>query len=153
MTQAEFGAALEASHRSAVRWESSQASPSEHAIHLLVQRLLPVDRALAEEAASHIGDTLESLGLVPPPEPPPPPPPQAPSPPPPPPRPKAQDLVDIVVCAVANFNGAVPNTLRPMLYTAFRRAREIGLTVEEVEEALAPEAPVAPAPKVKAAKG
>jgi hypothetical protein len=55
-------------------------------------------------------------------------------------------LVDIVVCAVADFTGSVPNTLRPLLYRAFRRAREVGLTTEEVEKALAPSRPPAGLP-------
>ena len=46
--------------------------------------------------------------------------------------------MEIVVCAVADQADAVPRTLRPILYTAFKRARELGLSVEAVEQALAP---------------
>ena len=100
----------------------------------LAKLILPHDREIAVQAAAHAGETLESLGLV---EPPPPPSPPRPSPPPPP-RSRPEDLIDVVLCAVANHTGSVPETLRALLYTAFRRAREVGLTVEEAETALAP---------------
>jgi len=50
-----------------------------------------------------------------------------------------------VVCAVAELLDTSPRTLRPMLYTAFKKAREVGLTVEAAEKALAPAAGRAPA--------
>ncbi len=32
-----------------------------------------------------------------------------------------------------------PRALRPLLYTAFKKARQVGLSVEEAEKALAPD--------------
>jgi DNA-binding XRE family transcriptional regulator len=166
MTQRQFGEAIGASHRSAVRWDAEQSVPSKHHWIKLAGLLAPLDLALAAEAAAHADQTLEALGLTPPPPPPPPtpppppppptpppptppppppPPPPAPPPPPPPPPPPAvrpEHLVDAVVCAVADFLDTSPRTLRPLLYTAFKKARQVGLSVEEAEKALAPDPPV-----------
>jgi transcriptional regulator with XRE-family HTH domain len=146
MSQSEFGPALGWSHRTAARWEGGRAVPSADALRKLTRLLLPKDRELAAHAASHAGETLESLGLIEPPHPPPPPPPPIA-------RSRPEDLVDVVLCAAANHTGSVPETMRPLLYAAFRRAREVGLTVEEVEKALAPAsaAKSAPEPKARAA--
>jgi transcriptional regulator with XRE-family HTH domain len=139
MSQRQFGPALGWSHRTATRWDAGYSPPSEDALRKLAGLLLPVDRALAEQAAAHIGETLESLGLVAPTPPAPPPAPPAP-PPAPPAAPVAStaDLVDVVVCAAAEATDASPRAIRSLLYVAFRRARQIGLTVEQVEGALAP---------------
>lgn len=169
LTQRQFGEAAGASHRSAVRWDAQQAAPGKHNWVKLAELLAPHDLALAEEAAAHAGETLEALGLAPPP--PPPPPPSAPPPPPPPtppaPEPPApppslppppppplpvpppavapEHLVDAVVCAVAELMNSSPRPLRPLLHAAFKKAREVGLSVEAAERALAPAAPaVAP---------
>jgi transcriptional regulator with XRE-family HTH domain len=138
MTQREFGTALGASHRSATRWEARQSVPGDASLRKLAGLLAPVDAALAAEAAAHLGETLMGLGLVAPPEPPAPPIPVAPPAPPPTP---AQDLVDVIVCAAADAMDAAPRVVRPVLHAAFRRARQLGLTVEQVERALAPTAP------------
>ena len=132
MSQRQFGPALDASHRTASRWATGRSSPSDYSLRKLAALLLPVDRGLAEEAAAHVHETLEELGLVPPPPPP--------GPPPPPPKPPvtAADLVDAVVCAGAEASDASPRALRPVLYVAFKRARELGLSVDDVEKALAP---------------
>jgi hypothetical protein len=50
-----------------------------------------------------------------------------------------RDLVDAVVCAGAEVSDASPRALRPVLHVAFKRALELGLSVEEVTAALAPE--------------
>jgi transcriptional regulator with XRE-family HTH domain len=136
MSQAQFGPALGSSHRTATRWDAGQSLPAPTELRRLAKLLLPLDTALAAEAAAHMGDTLESLGLV---APKPPPPPVAPPTPP-------QDLADIVVCAAAEASDVSPRAMRPLLHVAFRRAREVGLTVEQVERALAPLEAKAPAP-------
>jgi transcriptional regulator with XRE-family HTH domain len=143
MSQREFGPALGASHRTATRWDEGTSIPYENNLRTLAELLLPVDRALATEAAAHIGETLESLGLAPPT-----------------PTPtvdatsaparSAKDLVDIVVCAAAETSDSSPRAMRTVLYEAFRRAHQVGLTIEQVEQALAPEKE---APKAKAARG
>jgi hypothetical protein len=136
MTQKEFGPALGASHRTAVRWAAQRAHPATHNLEKLAELLVPHDRALAEEAARYAGSTLEHLGLVHPPAPPPPPPdPRVPTAP--------EDLVDIVVCAAADHAGQVPSAVRPLVYTVFKRAREVGLTLDAAEKALAPVEPSA----------
>jgi len=127
MSQKEFGPALGASHRTASRWDSGRSSPSGSELTKLAQLLVPVNLELATQAAAYVGDTLEGLGLV------------APAPPPPPAiRATLQDLVEIVVCAVADQAGAAPQTVRPLLHTAFKRTRELGLPMEVLEQALAP---------------
>jgi transcriptional regulator with XRE-family HTH domain len=131
MSQSQFGLALGSSHRTATRWDAGQSLPGDHELRRLAELLLPLDVALATEAAAHTGDTLESLGLVSPQPPPRPAPPLTPS----------EDLVDIVVCAAAEASDVSPRSMRPLLHVAFRRAREVGLTVEQVEQALAPASP------------
>jgi hypothetical protein len=128
MSQREFGPALGSSHRTATRWDAGLSHPSPPELRRLVGLLLPIDPALAAEAAAHMGDTLESLGLV---TPEPPAPPLAPV-------PSPHDLADIVVCAAAEASDVSPRSMRLLLHVAFRRAREVGLTVEQVEQALAP---------------
>jgi len=62
-------------------------------------------------------------------------------PPPPPPKPPVttRDLVDAVLCAAAESSDASPRALRPVLQVAFQRAHDLGLTVDEVARAFAPE--------------
>ncbi|HEX3343475.1 MAG TPA: hypothetical protein VHS09_02835, partial [Polyangiaceae bacterium] len=88
--------------------------------------------------ADYVDETLVSLGLEappPPPEPPPPAPVPPPPPPPPPPTPP-EDLVDVLVLAAVETTGAAPAPMRALLHTVFKRAREVGLTVEAAEKAL-----------------
>jgi hypothetical protein len=153
MTQREFGYALEASHRSATRWDAGRSTPSADALRKLAALLLPHDRALAVEAAAHLGETLVDLGLEAPPAPPPPPPPPSPPAPAAPPY-TTNDLADIVVCAAAEATDTSPRAMRALLYVAFRRARQVGLSVAEVEAALArPEpAPVVGEPSGQAGR-
>jgi DNA-binding transcriptional regulator YiaG len=125
MSQREFGPALNASHRTASRWDTGRSTPGVPELRRLAALLLPVDRALAEEAAAHANETLEELGLVAAAAP-------ARSP------VTARDLVEAVLCAGAEAADASPRALRPVLHAAFKRARELGLSVDEVETALAP---------------
>jgi transcriptional regulator with XRE-family HTH domain len=143
MTQKEFGLALDASHRTASRWEADRSTPDAAQRSKLAAMVYPKDAQIADELAASAGETLESLGIVKPPPPPPPaPPPQLPTP----------LLVDSVVCAAADVMQSAPATLRAALHSAFRRARELRLSVEDVERALAPA--VDPAARIgKRAKG
>jgi transcriptional regulator with XRE-family HTH domain len=130
MVQRQFGPALGASHRTATRWDSGESRLAEHNFRKLAELLAPLDTALATEAAAHIGETLESLGLAAP---------HSPA------RPALQatppeDLVDVVVCAAAEASDVSPRAMRSVLGVAFRRARQVGLTVEQVEAVLAPPA-------------
>jgi len=70
------------------------------------------------------------LGLVQPEPPPPPPPPPAP-----PPLPRHL-LADSVVCAAADALKLVPESVRLSVHASFRRARELHMTVEDVEQAM-----------------
>jgi hypothetical protein len=45
--------------------------------------------------------------------------------------------VDAVVCVAADALAATPATVRDALHAAFRRARELGLSLQDVEDALA----------------
>lgn len=131
LSQRQFGEALHASHRTATRWDAGHSQPSEVSLRKLAAMLLPVNRELAVECAAHMGKTLVDLGLEAPPPPPAPPP--APY--------TSVDLVDIVVCAAAEAWDGSPRAMRSLLHVAFRRAREMGLKVEQVEAALAPSSP------------
>jgi len=129
MSQREFGYAVGASHRTAVRWAARQSTPADHHLRNLAGLLLPHDRALAAEVADYIDESLVSLGL------------EAPAPAQPPPRPpgpqlRAEDLVDLLVLAAVERTGAAPAAMRTMLHAVFKRAREVGLTVEVAESAL-----------------
>ena len=44
--------------------------------------------------------------------------------------------VDAVVCVASEAFGVIPSAVRATLLAAFRRARELGLSCEEVEQAL-----------------
>ena len=138
MSRDELAAAVESSFRTVGRWERGQSLPTDAHVVAIVRLLHPVDRDLAEYAASLILETLVSLGLE---QPRPPPPPPGP-----PPRPQTSpaDLTDIVVCAAAEASRGTPADLWAPLLAAFRKARLIGLTYEEAEEALA--ARIAPPP-------
>jgi hypothetical protein len=148
MSQREFGYAVGASHRSAVRWDAGEATPAEHHLRRLAGLLYPRDHALAAEVAAAIDETLESLGLEAPPPPPPPPP--APSLP----TLGPEDLVEIVVLAAVEHTGAAPAAARQWLHAVFKRACDIGLTTEAAERALRPAASPAPGatPRPRGAK-
>lgn len=132
MTQEEFGIAVGASHRSAVRWDAGQATPGVHQLHTLTRLLYPQHRALAAEVAAHADESLESLGL------------EAPPPPVPPRTPhgmlRPEDLVDVVVLAAVEITGSPSPAVRSLLHAVFKRGREVGLTMEDAEKALRPAA-------------
>jgi transcriptional regulator with XRE-family HTH domain len=140
MSQAELGPALGWSHRTAVRWEQGGALPTGTALAKLAALLAPVDLDLASDVAAQAGETLESLGLVarPAPEP------VAAAPESPVPAPHVavaprlpvDVLADAVVCAAADVTDLLPRALRPILHAALARSRALGLTLEELEEAL-----------------
>ena len=139
VTQEELGRRIGVSRRSIVRWTADSGGyPSYYGPHL-ARAVFPRDPALAARIAGREKETLESLGLV------------SPAPPPPPPEPPAH-MADLVVCAAADALDVSPRAVRPALYAAFRRAREAGLTLEQVEKMLAPPE-ATPAPKKRAKKG
>jgi hypothetical protein len=125
---------MSSSHRTAARWEAGQSTLYPPDLAKLAAIVYPRDAALAGEIAAAAGQTLEGLGIVAPPQPPATPPPLS-----------ARLLVDAVVCVAADALGAAPSTLRQALFVAFRRARELRLTVDDVEAALTPVAAAQPA--------
>jgi len=63
-------------------------------------------------------------------------------------------LVDSVVCAAAEAMSLSPQALRPAVLAAFARARDAGLTLDAVVDALAPPPPPPqPTPEVTSSKG
>lgn len=112
-------------------------------LQTLARAVYPEDAALAAKVAAEGGQTLEGLGLVRP-EPAPPPAPSAP----PRPFPPTRLVAESVVCAAAEAMQAPPAVMREVLRAAFARA--LGLSLEEMNEALSPPAETAPA---KATRG
>jgi hypothetical protein len=135
MSHRTFGEALGVSQRTAQRWASHGANLSVAQLQTLAALVHPEDPTLAAELAESTSETLVSLGIAAPPGPPP-----APSP-----RANAAGLAEAVVCAAADEMAVVPSQLRSTLLVAFRTARELGLTVEDVERALAARMSVKPA--------
>jgi hypothetical protein len=142
MTQRDFGVAVGSSHRTAVRWDAGQSLPGDDDMRAAAALVHPSDRALAAEAADAIGETLESLGLEAAPAPPAPP--LAPAAPPP--AASIEHLVDSIVCAGVEASGQMPGELRPFLHAVFKRALDLHLTLDAIEQALRPAAPPAPDP-------
>jgi DNA-binding XRE family transcriptional regulator len=130
MNQEEFANHIGSSKRTVQRWETHRAKPVSSELATIAAKVHPVDANVAAEIAEHLGQTLEGLGIVAPPPPPGPPPP-----PPPPPMPRHL-AVDAVVCVASEELGVMASAIRGALRVAFRRARELGLSYEEVERAL-----------------
>jgi len=126
LTHAQFGPLLGSSQRSSERWASRRASPSDAQLEELASQVLGVDPDLAAEIAVVVGKPLYPEGGPPSPA----------------------RLAEAVLCAAAEVMDASPRALRPALRIAFARARELGLSLEQMEQALAPpEAPKAARPK------
>jgi transcriptional regulator with XRE-family HTH domain len=128
--QRRMGELLGVSRRTVQRWDSGRGGPSAGQLARLASAVHPLDAALAGRIAGAAGTTLVELGR------------ERPAPPvaspvaaPPPPSPPSH-LTDAVVCAAAEALEASPTAVRPVLLAAFRRAHEVGLRVEQVEEAL-----------------
>jgi transcriptional regulator with XRE-family HTH domain len=128
MTQGEFGEALGVSKRTAHRWEAAGGQPSLSQVVTAARLVHPLDATLAAELAAAASETLESLGLV-----------QRATPPAPAPPLPSRVVVQAVVCAAAEALGVAPGAVRGAVLAAFTCARELRLSVEEVEGALAPE--------------
>jgi len=119
------------SRRTGQRWNQGRG-PIGTDIQKMARLVYPVDAALAAEIAAAGGTSLEALGILPPRAPPSPP--IAPAPPAratPPAR-----IVDAVVCAAAEAMQVMPQNVRPALLAAFACAKELGLTVQDVEGVL-----------------
>ena len=141
LTQKGLGELFGVSLRTAHRWELGKSYPSITQVHELAAAVFPHDAGLAAQLASEAGTTLEGLGLVTPPAPAPPPAPVVVPGPPPRAFPPIALMVDSIVLAsidaaatlgATGAREAVPTILR----AAFSRARGLGLTTDEIDEAL-----------------
>jgi transcriptional regulator with XRE-family HTH domain len=136
LSQGELATRLRSSKRTVSRWETGASTPSVSEVCDAARLVYGIDATLAAELAAAAGETVVSLGLVTPVAPPAAPPPIP-----------SHLVVDAVVCVAADALGAAPSTVRAALYAAFRRTRELRLTVEDVEKALAPATPAGRASK------
>jgi transcriptional regulator with XRE-family HTH domain len=148
LTQRQLGDLLSTSRRTVSRWASRKAHPTVDQLQVLARAVHAKNAALAAALAAEAGETLEGLGLVLPPSP------AVPSPLRP--LPPARLIAESVVCAAAEAMQAAPAVVREVLRAAFARAQALGLSVEEMNEALSPVADGAPArgaARVKRAAG
>lgn len=137
--QRSLGDLLGLSRRTIQRWDAGKSSPASWELAKLATVVHPRDADLAAKLAASAGTTLEALGLaIPPPAAVEPAPAIAPQGPPP---LSPRHLVDVVVCAAAEALNVAPPAVRPVLLAAFRKAREVGLKVEDVEGVLGPPTP------------
>lgn len=121
MSQRQIGEALGVSQRTVSRWYARGPGLTIAQLHTLARLVHPRDPDLAADLAAAASETLESLGIVAPKE-------VVPS----------HLVVDSVVCAAADSLGVAPGPVRHALHAAFKRARALGLRMEDVEAALAP---------------
>jgi hypothetical protein len=134
------------SPRTISRWWSREATPAGDEVVKIVRAVYPKDSVLAAKLALEVGTTVQLLGLFVPPPPVAPPPLR--------PRPPNALMVESIVCAAAVAQQATPDAVRPILQAAFARARGMGLSVEEVDDALSPvPAKQAAGSRVKSPKG
>ncbi len=147
LTQERLGAMVTASRRTVSRWASGRSHPTPDTLARLAVAVYPTDSGLAARLAAESGQTLESLGLVAP---------SPPATPAPPPRalPPTALVVESVVCAVAEAMQVAPSVARQALRAALARAQALGLSVEEMSEALSPPPPASSeAPSSRATRG
>jgi transcriptional regulator with XRE-family HTH domain len=122
VTQVDLAQMLGASRRTGQRWDAGQSYPSVSQLTELAKAVYARDPALASEVAVSVGTTVDALGLAAPAAP------AAPA--------AIETIVDSVVCAAAEAMDALPRAVRPALMAAFARARELHLSIEDVERGL-----------------
>jgi DNA-binding XRE family transcriptional regulator len=146
LTQKELGGMFRASMRTAHRWEGGEARPSIEQVQELARAVFPLDASLAGALAQEAGTTLGALGLVATPK-----------------APSASSTVSVAPVPVAAARAFPPvalmidsivlaavdavdgnaarldtrQSVREILRAGFARARGLGLTIEEVDAALA----------------
>jgi DNA-binding XRE family transcriptional regulator len=133
-TQETFAPAIGSSQRTIGRWETGKALVDAGSWATIARVVHPVDSELAAQAAEYAKATLVSLGLEPDPAA------VAASAAPQRPSIAPHDLVDIVVLAGVAASGGSPGDVRRWVHAVAKRASDIGLSIEDVEEALRPQA-------------
>ena len=118
LNQRELAELLGISSRTVQRWFARRSSPISLHWHALARATHGAQPALAARLARQGGSSLEELALVAQP-------------------PRASDvLADAVVCAAAEAIDVAPGAIRPALLAAVRRARQLRLTLEDLEVSL-----------------
>ena len=149
LTQGGLADLLGISRRTVSRWDAGERDPSNEQLHQIARAIFPRDGELAAGLAAEGGTTLEGLGLVPRPAPPPPAPPAPPTPPARAFPPVGLMIDSILLSAIEAAEGQRASlrerdAIREVLRAAFARARALGLTLDEVDEALSPRPPALP---------
>jgi hypothetical protein len=125
LNQRETAEACGISLRTVQRWAAGRAHPSFLDYRMLAVKAFPVDADLATRLATAGSATLAELGLGAPPGPP---------------VPRSTVptalVMDSILCAAAIAIDMKPLDVRPALAAAFRRTRQLGFTLEDVEAAL-----------------
>jgi transcriptional regulator with XRE-family HTH domain len=127
-TQTTLGELVGVTRRTVWRWQSGQSVPPVPSLETIARKVHPVDSALAERLAAAAGATLERLGIVAP-------------------KPsekpdpladpvKSRVYVDSVVCAAAEAVVLPPGIVRRALAIAMTRARETGVSLDALADAL-----------------
>jgi hypothetical protein len=124
-TQKSLAELLGVSARTMMRWQSGRTTATRLVMTQLAPLVYPRDAALAAQLATAGGTTLEALGIV---APAPPPAPAAPARP----APTTRHLLDAVVCAAGDAVDVPVRALRPALFAAFVRAKDLGLGVDDL---------------------
>jgi hypothetical protein len=124
-SQVGLGRVMGVSKRTMTRWMHAVVFLGKGQAEDLARAVHPLDPHLASEIALAGRTSLAEMGLAPPPG-------------------SKEDIaaarlhLDTVVCAAAEAIDASPRAVRAALLAAFQRAREVGLTPDELEQALAP---------------
>ena len=136
LNQRELAELIGSSERTVQRWETKRGSPHDLDVCALADAVRPHDTAIA--AALDRLSSRPAGPVVPAPAPPAgsAPAPAAPARPPVP----TPVLVDAIVCAAAEAMALAPQVVRPALLAAFTRARDVGLSADDVVGVLAPPA-------------
>jgi DNA-binding XRE family transcriptional regulator len=136
VSQEELGNRVGVSRRTMTRWGTGKTSPDFSQWAQIARLTYAVNRVLAAQIATEMGESLVSLGI----EAPPPPPAPAPAPSAAPARPPIPvgDLVDSIVCAAAEAASTTPQAMRPAILAALDRMLSVQLGVDEVRAALKP---------------
>jgi transcriptional regulator with XRE-family HTH domain len=132
-SQTDLGKLVGVSRRTVWRWQGGQSSPDGREILTIIGKVHAVNAPLAARLAQAYGETLESLGIVPPPK--------AIERPIEKPDPLADPLqrrafVDAVVCAAAEALDVSPRLVRRVLAIAVARARDTGVSLDVLGETL-----------------